>query len=165
MATNLKPHHEGLLGQGCRADPPFHIDQQRLQIQVLIRWLARQPALSPCPEGAHQHRQLLSRFGELVFWAVAAVGPGDRPDENESLEPFGKDGAGHAGNAPADVVEAAAAAQEFPYDQEGPSTAQHFMGARRGAKLSVSRHADNLARWARSAGYGFWTCRHILRTP
>jgi hypothetical protein len=43
--------------------------------------------------------------------------------------------------APADVVETAAAAEDFPYDQEGPPTAQHFVGARHRAKLSVSRHA------------------------
>ena len=72
---------------------------------------------------------------------MGTVGPDDRPGEDEGLEPFGKDGAGHAGNAPADVVEAAAATQDFPYDQEGPSTAQHFVGARHGAELSVSSHA------------------------
>ena len=57
----------------------------------------------------------------------------------------------------ADVVEAAAAAQDFPYDQEGPPTAQHFVGARHGAELSVSCHADNLARQAQPLRYGFWS--------
>ena len=80
------------------------------------------------------------RFGELVFGAVGTVG--DRPDQGEGLEPFGKDGVGHAGNAPADVVEAAAAAQDFPYDQEGPPTAQHFVGARHGDPVMP----DNLSR-------------------
>jgi hypothetical protein len=119
----------------------LHVDQQRLQIEVLIHRLARQPALAPCAEGAHKVRQLLPRFSEGVFWAVGTVGAGDRPDEHECLEPFGKDGAGHARNAPPDVVEPPAAAQDLPYDQKGPSTAQHFVGARHGAKLSVSRHA------------------------
>src|SRR5215471_17022547 len=79
---------------------------------------------------------------------MGTLGPNDRPGEDESLEPFGKDRAGHAGNAPADIVEAAAARQDFPYDQEGPPPAQHFVGARHGAELSVSRHVDNLARRA-----------------
>src|SRR5262249_22282031 len=81
--------------------------------------------------------------------AVRAVGSNDRPGEDEGLEPFGKDGAGHAGNPAADVVEAAAATQDFPYDQQGPPAAQHLVGARHGAELTVSRHADNLARRAR----------------
>jgi hypothetical protein len=141
----------------------LHIDQQRLQIEVLIRRLAREPALSPCAEGAHQDRQLLSRFGEGVFGAVGSVGPNDRSGEDERLEPFGKDGAGYAGNAPADVVEAAAATQDFPYDQQRPPTAQHFVGARHGAVLSVSRrHADNLARLAQPVRYGFRTASQVL---
>jgi hypothetical protein len=86
-----------------------------------------------------------------------SVGPGDRPDEDEGLEPFGKDGAGHTGNAAADVVKAAAAAQDFPHDQESPATAQRFVRARHGAKLSVSRHADNLAQRAQPLQYGFRT--------
>ena len=94
MAPNLEPHHQGVLGQGCKMDSPLHIDQQRFQIEVLIRRLAREPALSPCAEGAHQVRQFLPRFGEGVFWAVGTVGPNDRPGEDESLEPFGKYGAG-----------------------------------------------------------------------
>src|SRR5262249_37333772 len=103
--------------------------------------LALEPALSPCAERAYQHRQLLPRFAQLVFGAVPTVRAGDRPDVDESLQPFGKNGAGHPGNAPADVVEAAAAAQGFPDDQEGPAATQHFVGARDGAELSVSRHA------------------------
>src|SRR5262245_58782059 len=67
-------------------------------------WQMRSPA-SPTPD----------RFGKLVFGTVWTVCPDDRTDEDESLEPFGKDGAGHARYAPADVVEAAAATQDFPY--------------------------------------------------
>src|SRR5262249_21242513 len=100
------------------------------------------------PKGAHQHRQFLPRFGERVFWAAATVSPNDRRSEDQSLEPFGKDCAGHPRNASADVVEAVAAAQDFPYDQQRPPTAQHFVGARHGAELTISRHADNLVRRA-----------------
>src|SRR5262249_42068940 len=106
---------------------------------------------------SHQHRQLLPRFRELVFGAVGTVGPDDRPNEDKSLEPFGKDGAGHAGNAPADVVEAAGAAQGFPYYQEGPPTAPHFSGARHGAELSVSSHARQPITASQPVRYGFWT--------
>src|SRR5262249_4166501 len=109
--------------------------------EILIRRRALEPALSPCAERAHQHRQFLPRFGQLVFGAMETVRPGERPDENESLEPLGENGAGHPGDSPADVVEAAAAAQDFPHDQEGPAAAQHFVGARDRAELSVPGHA------------------------
>ena len=102
------------------------------------------------------------RFGELVFGAVGTVG--DRPDQGEGLEPFGKDGAGHAGNAPADVVEAAAAAQDFPYDQEGPPTAQHFVGARHGAELSVSRHARQPITASPTGAVRILDLAYVLRT-
>ena len=88
---------------------------------------------------------------------MGTVGSGDRPGEDKGLEPFGKDGAGHAGNAPADVIEAAAAAQDFPYDQEGPPTAQHFVGTRHGAELSVSCHAEQISTPSRKFRYGFRT--------
>src|SRR5262249_42458109 len=143
---------------------PFHVDQHRLQIEILARRLALQPALSPCAEYAHQHRQLLPRFGQLILGAVRTVRPGNRADEGESLEPFGKNGAGHPGNAPADVVEAAAAAQDFPYDQEGPTAAQHFVGARYGAELPVSRHARQPITARRPARYGFRTTGYGVRT-
>ena len=38
------------------------------------------------------------------------------------------------------------------YDQEGPPTAQHFVGARHGAELSVSSHRGSLTRWAQASG-------------
>src|SRR5215510_9909702 len=96
-------------------------------------------------------------FGELVFGAVGAVDPSDRPNVDESLEPFGRDGTGHSGNAPADIVEAPAATQDFPYDQKGPSTAQHFMGARYGAELPISCHARQSITAGQPVRYGFWT--------
>ena len=130
VAANLEAHHEGLFGQGCKMDPPLHIDQQRLQIEVLIRRVTRQPALSPCAKGAYHDRQLLARFGDGVFRAVGTVGSGDRPGQDKGLEPFGKDSAGHTGNAPADVVEAAGTTQDFPYNQESPTPAQQFVGTR-----------------------------------
>src|SRR3954464_8694056 len=120
VATNLELHHEGLLGQGRKTDAPLHIDQQRLQIEILIRWLARQPAPSPCAEGTYEACQFLPRFRECVFRAVGPLSPGDRPGEDKGLEPLGKDRAGHAGNAPPDVVEATAATQDFSYDQKRP---------------------------------------------
>src|SRR5215471_15717343 len=129
MATNLKPHHERLVGQSRKADSPLYIDQQWLQIEVFVRWFAGKPPLPPCTECTHQIRQLPPRFGEFVFGAVGTVSPGDCPGEYECLEPFGKDSAGHSRNAPADVIEAAAAAQDFPHDQKGPAAAQHFVGA------------------------------------
>src|SRR5262249_30005551 len=84
------------------------------------------------------------------------------PNKDEGLEPFRKDGAGHAGDATADIVEAAAATQNFPYDQERPPPAQHLVGARHGAELSISRHAQNLAQLAQPLQYGFRTWRHIV---
>ena len=157
MAANLEPHHQRLLGQRRKADAPLHIDQQWLQIEVLIRRRACQPALSPGAQRAHQGRQLLPGFGEGVFRAVRTVGPGDRADEHEGLQPFGQDGAGDARDAAADVVEAAASAQDFPHDQQGPPAAQRFVGARHGAELSVSRHAGSLAWRAQPQEYGFRT--------
>src|SRR5215831_5415019 len=41
VSADLEPHYERLLGQGRKADAPLHIDQQRLQIEILIRRLAR----------------------------------------------------------------------------------------------------------------------------
>src|SRR5690349_6522231 len=97
----------------------------------------------------------MPRFGEFVFGTVGTIGPSDRPDEDESLEPLGKNGAGHPRNASANVVEAPAATQDFPHDQEGPAATQHFVGARHGAELSISGHADNLARLAQPRGTDF----------
>ena len=83
---------------------------------------------------------------------MRAVGPGDRSNKDKVLEPFGQHGAGHARHAPANVVEAAAAAQDFPHDQKRPPAAQHFVGARNGAELSISRHVGSLARRAGQCG-------------
>jgi len=57
-----------------------------------------------------------------------------------------------------------AAAQDFPHDQQRPPTAQHFVGTRDGAELSVSRYAGNLARRARPVRYGFRTWRRWATT-
>ena len=83
MTAYLKPHHHGVPGQGRKAYPPLHIDQQRFQIEVLRRRLSRQPTLSPCSKRAYQDRQLLSRFGKNVFRAMRRIdarhGAGEAP--------------------------------------------------------------------------------------
>jgi len=67
VATNFEPHYQRILGQRREIHPPLHVDQQRLQIEVLTRRFTREPTLSPCAEGAHKTRELLPRFGECVF--------------------------------------------------------------------------------------------------
>ena len=152
MAANFEPHHQRLPGQRRKTDAPLHVDQHRLQIEVLARRLAPEPALPPGGERAHQSRELLTRFGQLVLGAMRAVRPGERSNQDELLQPFGQHGARHPRHAPANVVEAAAAAHDFAYDQKRPPAAQHFVGARNGAELSISWHARNLARRAGRCG-------------
>ena len=147
ITTNLKTDNEGLVGQSRKVDPPLHIDQQRLEIEVFVRGLPDQPALSPGTEGAYERRQLLARLGQGVLWAVGSVGSNDCPNEKERLEPFRQDRAGYAGNATADVVEAPTATQHFSHNQESPPAPERFVGARHGAELPISRHIGNLA-WA-----------------
>ena len=99
MATNLKPHHKGIFGQGREVDSPLHVAQQRLQIESSLAGSRASQRCPHVPRALTRRRQFLSRFGELIFLAVGTVGPDDRPDEDQGLEPFGKNGAGHAGNA------------------------------------------------------------------
>src|SRR5690348_17526920 len=80
-----------------------------------------EPALSPRAEGTHHARELLAGFCGGVFRAVRTFGSRDHPGQDKGLEPFGKDSARDTGNAPADVVEAAAATKDFAHDQKGPT--------------------------------------------
>ena len=118
--------------------------------------VTRQPALSPCAKGAHQDRQFLARLGDGVFRAVGAIAPRDRPCKHKRLEPFGEDGAGHTGNAPADVVEAAGARQDFPTIRASngrPAVRGHAPSSRTVRILSYQR----ISMLSRKFRYGFRT--------
>ena len=152
MAANLEPHHQRIFGKRREVDAPLHVAQQRFEIDILLGRFARQPALAPGGERAHQRSQFAAGFGELIFRPVRAVGARDRADVEECLQPLGKHRARHPRNAAADIVEAAAAGQEFAHDQQRPAAAQRFVGARHRAVLSVSGHVGSLARRAGQCG-------------
>jgi hypothetical protein len=73
-----------------------------------------------------------------------------RPDLDQFLKTLGQHGAGDARDAPANVVEAAAAAQKLAHHEKGPAPADGFMSAGHGTELTVICHVEALS-WGQGA--------------
>lgn len=116
----------------------LHVDQERLDIQILITGPTRQPSLTPVGELAHEPQELLARFGELVFGALHAVETPHDANYCERLQTLGEHRSRDAWNPAADIIEPPTAAQELADYEQGPSSAQHLMGSCDGAELAVT---------------------------
>ena len=63
---DLEADDDRLLRERSGADASGHVDQERLEVEILLLGPPRQPALAPSAEGCHQAGQFPARFGEGV---------------------------------------------------------------------------------------------------
>jgi hypothetical protein len=142
----------GSLGSAGEAHAALHVDEQRIEIEVLDLRPTRQPALPPGRERRDHGRELGAGGGEGVFRPVLARDARHRADVDQLLQPLGQHSARDPRDAAANVVEAPAAAQQLAHHEQGPPPAEHLVGARHRAELAVAGHWPSVARRDRGRG-------------
>ena len=117
-----------------------HVPHQERGIEVLQRQLRLHPALAPDAEGHDDGPQLLPGLGQTVFDDAGLAGRFglDHASLLQLLEALGQQGRRHPRHAPAQIVEARAAAQQLAQDQRRPARADDLRRHRDGAKLAVA---------------------------
>src|SRR5688572_4110823 len=154
--TEVDDHAAGaweLLQAHEAADVPH----EEAGVQLRALQAAPDPARAPVPEREHDRAQLLRGRRRVVLDACIDLPPLDDPHLLQLLQPRGEQRRRHARNAPAQVVEAAAAAEQLAHDERRPALAEDLRASRDRAELTVVDHALKPTGTAIAARSRFWT--------
>src|SRR5213075_1983223 len=92
MAIKLQTNHQRLARERGEIHPPPHVDQKRLEIEVLAMRLAREPSLTPQAELLDDSQKLRARRGQNIFRPIRPLSSGNRSGVDQHLKPFGENG-------------------------------------------------------------------------
>src|SRR4051794_2163634 len=110
MAIELQANHQRLVRERGEIHPPSHVDQKRLEIELLAMRLAGEPSLTPLTELLDDPQQLRARHGQNIFRPIRPIGSGNRAGVGQHLKPFGEHGPADPRDSSANVIEPLAAA-------------------------------------------------------
>src|SRR5579864_3874488 len=118
----------------------LHVKQDRLRIEIFVLGLAWQPSLTPSAESSDDFGKLATGTRKCIFQTVFALDPLNGACGQQGLQPIRQHRAGDPRNAPMNVAEAPAPAEQLADNEQCPASAQQLVCARHSAELSIASH-------------------------